>query len=145
MENKAIDFVKNVGKQTISFYGISKVPFLENLGKSGGVIQRNVSRGTLWYVSNEAVEQLTTGSSNLTKMDIKVLIDDVFFNSLSSLVIEQAGLYRPVYSAVQSISPSNEITDALATGLIVASVNEAGKYFESSLIKNISDKLGFSF
>lgn len=137
------EFSMNLAKQFASLYVIDKAGINNMINSNSNTIARNTLRGTTWYFSNQAIEQLSTGDSNLKQMQVKKLVDDIFFNSLASFAIETTGVHSMLNNVVDAtINQSSNIDDVLTTALIVEFVNLAGKRLESTLIKNLSDKLG---
>jgi hypothetical protein len=139
------DFTKKVGQQFVSLYALDKVGMNRFINTDKNVVTRNLKRGGMWYVSNGLIEQVVTGSSTLTRMDPKVFVDDVMFNSIASFAIEQTGVHRILENLVDdTINQASSVDDLLATAIIVETVNVVGKNFEDSVIKNLSKVLGIA-
>ena len=145
MDLKSVEHIGwKIGKQFVSLYALDMTN-LSNLANDPSTLKRNLKRGFLWYVSNEAIEQAVNGHSNLNPSDfnLKVLIDDTVFNGIASFAIEQLNLYQPVKDVVQSIVPlDNQMVSTLTTAIIIEGVNMAGEHLSDSIVKNISSKLG---
>lgn len=124
-----MDLVQSFAKEaTYNLVGAMalKATGIENMISSdSNTITRNIKRGSAMALVNEGVETFASGSSKFTRMDWLGLSDDVLFNSIASVGIEQFRLAQVIDGFLPNIG-NNDIDEALLTSVIFTSVNWAG-------------------
>lgn len=141
--NTLTDFLKKTGEQTISLYVLDHLPLKGFLNTNGGTVEKHVKRGFLWYLSNETIEYVLTGTSNLdpNAFKVKVLVDDTLFNAVGSYVAEESGIGEMIQGNIQSVV-GGQMANYVSSAMIVEAVNMVGKKYEDTIFKKLSNIIG---
>lgn len=134
----AMDLATEIGTQLI----LIKTGIVDKVVKyDDHDVVKFVKKGSIWYLSNEVVDQALVGQSNLTVMDTKKAIDDVFFYSLSSAILEKGGILDLVSSVnfLPHISP--DVDNAIVSGTLTYGVKYVGNVIlpvaQSEMVRNL--------
>jgi hypothetical protein len=139
-----MEFVKNTLENSAMIYVIDKTAIPDYINTDQSFLSRNTKRGFLYYLANEGIDQIIDGHSNLERMDLMDALDETFFYTLSSAVIESSGIANIVDGVIPNNIVNTDLKNALTTGILLSGTKMVGKEVEKSdnykWVKHITDK-----
>jgi hypothetical protein len=134
------DIAKKTLENSLSLFVLDKVGIFE-MANDNNTIKRNIKRGTVFYLSDQLIEEALTQNSNLRRMNLNELVDDVFYDSIASFGLEQLGTFGPVSNFVSDYFQDNETSKIISSAVIMTAVQKLPEFVDVSLIRNISNKI----
>ena len=140
--NKAEGLISEFGKTTLAVYGVDTVIGNSFVTSSDGLVVRNLKRGALWELADEAIEEVTTMNSLMRQQKFMKVLDNVAYSALVSAGAEVTNVFGLIDDAVGSALPGGDLRNSAITAVIIMGSKRMGQQFENSFVKNLSSLFG---
>jgi hypothetical protein len=123
---------KNIGTNTIAFYGLDVLGVNNMLREDPNIVTRNLKRGFLLYLANEtSALLLDRNSSNFIRMDLREAVDDTAFLAMGTLGLEIFEIPTRIGTIIPKIGDP-AVNNALINSVILEGLNITGDMLEGS-------------
>lgn len=124
--------VMDVGK-SVAGVAVARALNLPEMLKFGdSFAMRNISNGSLYFVVSDAINGVTGTGSKIMQYDVRGILDDISFFSVSSGIAEKSGTDTDLYQMLQNtLKTSPETSAVIAESAIVSGTRFLADYIDS--------------